>query len=345
MKPTDLVILLESAIRAKFNVMVTGSPGIGKTHLESQAATNVGAENHLMYPSVGDPTDAKGFPFLLDGKADFVPFGELRRVYDSIDAGKLTALFLDDMGQGAPAVQASYMSLMDKLRGRCSVIAATNRRSDRAGVHGVLEPVKSRFHTIVELVPDLNDFCNHLIEDGEAIYGLSEDAIIDVVAFLRFRPELLCNFNPTVDLSNSPSPRTWVATAQQITLGLPAYIEFPVIQGAVGEGCGTEFVAFKKMRRSLPSLDGILLDPSKAEIPAEPSVKWAVCTGLATKANQNNFPQIHTYAQKLYDAGHGQFAALLIRDCTRREPRIMETGEFQKLCSGKIGDLITGNYN
>jgi hypothetical protein len=114
------------------------------------------------------------------------------------------------------------------------------------------------------------------------------------------------------------------------------------IAGAVGEGVGGQFSAFKKMRRALPSLDAILLDPHKATIPTDPSVKWAVCTGLAARANEVNFGAIHVYAKKLYDAALGQFTALLVRDALRRSPAIAETKEFQQMVSGPIGDLITG---
>lgn len=345
MKPSDLQTFLVATIEAKHNALVVGSPGIGKTHLIHRAAKVAGAADFFLYPSIGDPTDAKGFPFILDGKAEFIPFGELRRVYEAIGGQGRVVLVLDDLGQGTPATQASYMSLLDKLRGLCSVIAATNRRTDKAGVQGVLEPVKSRFHSIVALDPSLDDFCAHLINEGQERYSLSEEAIVDVVAFLRFRPELLCQFNPTADMINGPCPRTWVACGQQITLGLPAHIEFSAIQGAVGETCGGEFVAFKKMRRALPSLDDILRNPDNAEVAFESSVKWAVCTGLAYKATEMNFPAIHRYALKLYEAGFGQFSALLVRDCTQRVPSIMETPEFQKLCGGKIGDLITGNFS
>jgi hypothetical protein len=145
-----------------------------------------------------------------------------------------------------------------------------------------------------------------------------------------------------MDMINSPCPRTWVAAAQQVTLALPAHIEFVSIAGAVGEGVGGEFCAFKKMRRALPNLDGIFLDPANATIPTDPSVKWAVCTGLAAKVTIQNFPSLHIYAKKLHSAQWGQFAVLMVRDALRKAPDIRETTEFQKLACGPIGDLLAG---
>ena len=342
LKPSDLETLLCAAIRARQNLLVVSSHGMGKTSIIKQAIKQVTAAGFFMYPSIGDPTDAKGIPWIVDGKGEFVPFEELARVYRAIDAGLLTCLVLDDLGQGAPAVQASYMQLMDKLRGRCSVVAATNQRGGKNGVQGILEPVKSRFHSIVELATDVEDFCNHLIDFGAEMHGLTEEVILDIVSFLRFRPDLLCKPNPTADMVNSPCSRTWVSAGQQMSLELPARIEYVSVAGAVGEGAGVEFCAYKKMRRELPSLDTILMNPQNAVIPTEPSVRWAVCTGLAAKATEDNFPALHTYARKLHNNALGPYAALMIRDALRRVPVIRSTREFQRLSTGPIGDLIVG---
>ena len=342
MQQNDLYTLLKSAVLNKRNILVVSGPGCGKTHIAVKAMQDAGVKAVVMYPSIGDPTDAKGFPWIVDGKAEFIPFGDLALVYDCIAKSIPMALFLDDLGQGAQATQASYMSLMDKLRGKCSVIAATNRRTDRAGVSGLLEPVKSRFHSIVHLEPSLNDFSNHLIDQGQALYGLDESAVVDIVSYLRFRPDNLFKFEPSNDLVNYPCPRTWVAAGQQLMLRLPTTIEFVALAGAIGEGVGGEFVSYRKMRHALPSLDNLLKNPDSVAIDPNPSIQCAVCTGLAAKATKENFVSIARYCERLNEAGLGHMAALLLQDCTRRNAELMNTMEFQKLVTGPIGDLFLG---
>ncbi len=108
-----------------------------------------------MHPVVSDPTDFKGLPGIIGDKAEFLPFGDLRQM---IEADKPTIVFLDDLGQAPAVVQAACMQLLlarqingKKISGHIVFIAATNRREDRAGVTGILEPVKSRFKTILDL--------------------------------------------------------------------------------------------------------------------------------------------------------------------------------------------------
>jgi hypothetical protein len=255
-------------------------------------------------------------------------------------ANELTVWFLDDLGQAPPAVQASFMQLLlarrvngHKLPDCVTFVAATNRRTDRAGVTGILEPVKSRFAAIVELDADLNEWCQ---------WAIHENLPPELIAFLRFRPDLLLNFQPSADLTQSPSPRTWAFAAKLMRLNMPESVEHEALAGAVGEGPATEFVAFLKMARQMPNIDAILVDPNKGDIPAEPAVLYAVATALATKVTLANFARIARYAQRLAEASYGEFAALLIRDCMERELGITQTPAFAELASGELGALIAG---
>jgi hypothetical protein len=340
MKPSQLALFLAKAIAAREPALIVGGPGIGKTSIVEQAAAAAKAAVVISHPAVADPTDAKGMPWMEKGAkhAEFKPFGELALVLESKEP---TVWFMDDLGQAPPAVQAAYMPWL--LARRCgehclpdhvTIFAATNRRTDRAGVSGILEPVKSRFATIVTLEPDLDEWSNWAVTQS--------NIPPELVAFLRFRRELLYNFVPSADLTNCPLPRTWAAAGRLVSLRLPADIEAAALAGAVGEGAATEFMGFLQMFRQLPNIDLILADPASQNIPTQTSVLYAVSTALASRANDKTFPKIATYAQRLVDKGHGEFAALLLRDSTRRAPSIMTTPAFVRLGAGELGSLIGG---
>lgn len=339
LRPQQLSDLLAQTIKARLPVLVTGAPGTGKSDVVSQAARDAGADLIISHPVVADPTDAKGLPWpSKDGDhATFLPFGELAQ---AIKATKPTVWFLDDLGQASPAVQASFMQLLlarringHALSDKVTFVAATNRRSDRAGVSGILEPVKSRFATIVELQPSLDDWCN---------WALNASMPAEVIAFLRLRSELLHNFKASAEMENSPCPRTWAHVGKLVALGLPSELEFAAYTGAVGEGAAAEFTGFLRIFRDMPNPDGVLLDPMKAEIPKTPSALYAISAALAQRANPNNFERVATYATRLYDAGHGEFGVLTIRDSYRRDAQICNTPAFIKLASSKLGALIAG---
>jgi MoxR-like ATPase len=337
-KPSQLKDILVRSISARLPVLITGAPGVGKSDCIAQAAAVAGADLILSHPVVSDPTDAKGLPWAEAGakEATFLPFGDLAR---AIKAKKPTVWFLDDLGQASPAVQASYMQL---LLARCvnghalpdcvTFVAATNRRTDRAGVSGILEPVKSRFATIVELRADLDEWCQ---------WALDNDLAIELVAFLRFRPELLSAFQPSADMTNSPVPRTWANAGKMLKLGLDAELEHAAIAGAVGDGAAVELMGFLRLFRDLPNIDAILAG-SDEPLPDSPAALYATVTALGARATEANFGRVGRYAERLLDGGHGEFSAVLVRDALRREPKIKQTKAFVKFASGEFSVLLTG---
>ncbi len=342
MKPSELTELLAQMIPARLPVLITGAPGVGKTDIVTEVASKCGADIIISHPVVDDPTDAKGMPWIVNGKADHVPFGEANR---ALQADKLTVWMLDDLGQASPAVQASYMQWILARRVNSHIlpdcvtfVAATNRRTDKAGVSGILEPVKSRFAAIVELKTDLDDWCGWAIAKG---------LMPELIAFLRFRPDLLCDFKPSADLTNSPVPRTWSHLAKLHALDLSADVQMSAFSGAVGEGPAAEYMAFVRLYQMMPSLDGILNDPHKAPIGKEPAVLYAMATGLAARANVDNFDRIAVYVERLVKAEYGEFAALLMRDTVRRDEKklITRSQQFVKLAAGPFGKLLVGSIS
>lgn len=338
--PKQLRNILSLTIGARLPVLITGAPGVGKSDLVAQAASEAGADMILSHPAVADPTDAKGLPWpAKDGEhATFLPFGELAR---AIAAEKPTVWFLDDLGQATPAVQASFMQLLlaRRVNGHAipdcvTFVAATNRRADRAGVSGILEPVKSRFASILNLEPTLDDWCE---------WAYTNDVSPEVIAFLRFRPDLLTKFEPSADMANSPCPRTWAHAAKLVNLNLPKEVELAAFAGAVGEGAAGEFVAFLRVFREMPNPDVVLMKPDEAQIPKELSTLYALTTALAARATPENFGSISRYAGRLMENQKGEFATLLILDSCKREPKLAHSPEITKLASGELGKLMLGN--
>jgi hypothetical protein len=320
-KPSQLRKALSIAFRNRFPVLLVGQPGVGKSDIVAQTAGEEGMDLVISHPVVSDPTDYKGMPFVVGERAEFLPFGELRRI---IEAVRPTVFFLDDLGQASPAVQAAAMQLLlarrvgeHRVSGLVTFAAATNRRQDRAGVQGILEPVKSRFATILHLEPDVEDWCAWAIGNGMPV---------ELISFIRFRPDLLAAFFPTRDMANSPSPRTVASIGHLMNAGIPEDLAFEMFSGAAGSEFATEFTAFLRMSGKIPDPARILSSPADAPIPKEPSILYALCGALAVRADAQTFDAIVTYASRL----EPEFSVLLVRDCGLRNRSLMETEAFDR---------------
>jgi len=333
MRPKQLANFLEIALKEKLCVLIKGAPGTGKTEIIEQSCRKLNHDMILEHPVVSDPTDYKGLPF-VDKKgesAHFLPFGNLNRL---IHTKKPTVFFMDDLGQAPPAVQAACMQLMlarringHRLSDNVVILAATNRQKDRAGVTGMLEPVKSRFATIIELEPNVDDWVE---------WAYRNDVPNELIAFISFRKNLLHDFKPTSDLTNSPSPRTVFNVARLINAGISEESYYEIISGAAGEGFATEFITFVKMAKELPTVEYMLANPEKFDIPADPGTKYAMAVALARSATIKNKTAIFKIAERLPK----EFEVLLIRDAILLEKKLQKTIEYTKWVSKNSSIII-----
>lgn len=345
MIPSEVLDLLTATIRERLPVLIVGGPGTAKTSLVAQAAAAAGADLIVSHPAVKDPTDMGGLPWADSGgakgtkRAVFIPIGETAKVLES---KRETVWLWDDFGQATPATQASGMPWLlarenngNALPKHVTIIATTNRRTDRAGVSGLLEPVKSRFATIVEFTPDLDEWCQ---------WAMSQQYMQpEIVAYLRFQPDMLYKFEPTADLTNCPLPRTWENAARVLACRVTSpTVEAAALAGAIGMEAATKFLEFRTMYKALPTVDGILISPKTADIPTRLDIIWAVVSALAFKATEINFPRICIYAERMEAAGKGEYAAYLIHDIIRRLPEVQVTPAFPKLMSSPLGKLLGG---
>ena len=310
MSPKAIIEMLKVTIPARLPVLVKGAPGVGKSDVIEQACSLLSYELMISHPVTSDPTDPKGMPAVVEGNAMWLPFGDLKK---AITAKKPLVWFLDDLGQAAAAVQASYMQLLlarrvgeHKLSDKVTMIAATNRREDKCGVTGILECVKGRFDSIVELTPTVDNWCE---------WARTHSIAPEVIAFVRFRPALLHDTNtPTNDIVNRPSPRTVAKMAGLFKLGIR---DVEALAGAVGPTFASEFLGFVRIYEALPSIDGILLKPATADIPRDNSALYAVVTALTHQITASNASAVMTYITRLPD----EFAAMGVREATKVQPK------------------------
>ncbi len=330
MTPAKLITLLKDAIINREQLLIVGPPGIGKTDIIKTVAADLKADVILSHPAVSDPTDYKGLPFKsADGShAAFMPFGETWR---AINANKLTLWFIDDLGQAAEAVQKALMQLLlgRRLNGHALsenvvFVGATNDIGQRAGVSGLIEPVKSRWDSILFLEPSIDDWCTWAYNNGQPP---------ELIAFLRSRPALLSSFEPTKAIINQPCPRTWASVGRRLARGIN---DFDLFSGAVGKGATTELLAFLKLAAEAPSLDSILMNPASANIPKEPSLLYLVAVGLAQRANKTNMGRVMQYLQRLPQS----FRVLSVRDAVGRDKELAASKDFIAWACGEGKGLI-----
>lgn len=339
--PAGLKVLLLAFIPQNLPVLITGPAGVGKSEIVDQVARELDYDLVISHPVVEDPTDAKGLPFpAADGKsARFLPFGNLDTI---LRATTPTLWFLDDFGQGSPAVQAAYMQILlarrvgEHVIPDCvTIVAATNRRTDNAGVSYILDPVLSRFATIVNVKPCIHSW---------AAWATDQGVNQILIQFLRFRPDLLIQEKKNRDIVGSPSPRSWRFLDKTMQYLHPE-LELVSFAGTVGRQAASEFMAFKQVYRELVGFDQILMHPHSAPLPDPDklSVLFALCAMLSTNASVSNFDALLIYVNRLIKAGFREHAAFFITDATKRKPDLLQTDSFvREMEVGELGQIVRG---
>lgn len=266
MDPGRLFDYLSTLIahRVQHSVMIWGPPGIGKSSVVAQVA----AQRQIGFIDIRlsqlAPTDLRGVPVPRDGITYWFPPEFLPRDGEGI-------LFLDEINLAPPALQGVAQQLvLDRRVGNYTVPpgwfvwAAGNRKEDRAAVFDMPAPLANRFlHLRVE--PDLDSFRH---------YAIGRNVHEQIIGFLNFRPSLL--HKQDAGSESWPSPRSWEMADTLLKLELD-------LAPAIGAGAAAEFRVFRQAAAQIPAIDAILKGKSKDAFPAEPSVQYALSSGLVSR--------------------------------------------------------------
>jgi dynein-related subfamily AAA family protein len=315
MKASAISRALRTLVSARQPVFLWGGPGIGKSAIVRQLAAALAVPLQDVRALLLDPVDLRGLPFLgTDGRSKWATPEFLPREGAGI-------LFLDELNAAPAMVQAScYQLVLDRKLGEYTlpeewaIVAAGNRDSDRAVTTRMPTPLRNRF-VHLEFEVDLQEWSEWAIQTGIRP---------EVIAFLRFRQELLSAFDR--DANAFPSPRSWHFVSRILDATPDQAVEHELFAGAVGAGAATEFSAFLKTFRELPNIDAILLNPLTEPVPDNAAAQYAVASALGRCASDSNFDRVCLYLNRMPT----EFSVLCVRDASLREPDVRHTAAYTK---------------
>jgi len=318
MRASTLKATIAALIDLKRPCLVEGSPGLGKTQLFGQVCKDKGIGFVHFHAPTMQPEDL-ALPAANASRTAIDFLVNSRFPLEGRDGPDAGVILIDELSQGDNAIQKTCANLIQereihgqKLKPGWVAMATGNLQTDRAGANRILSHLSNRV-TRLKLDAHLDDWCN---------WALDHDIDPTIIAFLRFKPAQLMDFDPARD--SYPTPRAWSEGVSPIIGNLPEEAEFEAISGAVGEGAASEFVGFLKISRKLPNPDLVLLQAADHEVYTEPSINYALSGALAHRASADNFDRVMTYAKRMPP----EFMVLVVRDAVRRDPGIIDTRAF-----------------
>jgi len=324
MKPSKLYEALHALIGERVPLHIWGACGVGKSQIVSHVANDLDYDFLDVRAVQLDPVDLRGLPRIAEDQTEWVPPKFLPTSGKGI-------LFLDELTSAPQMTQAGcYQLVLDRKLGEYLlpegwvVIAAGNPASER-GVHFAMpRPLRNRF-VHLDLEPDLDDWSK---------WALKAQVRPEIIAFLRFKPDLLHTVDATPDSNAWPTPRSWEMASHVLSgiarrqktqlLSGTSEFEAQLLDGTVGPAAASEFIAFLRLFRQLPSIDEILLNPATAPVPAEPSAQIAIATALGRVMSDSSIGRGLTYLDRMPT----EMRVMAMRDAAARDTAITHTSEF-----------------
>ncbi len=307
MKAVKLSKSLEKLIESQIPVFVWGSPGIGKSSIIKQIATDKGLEFVDLRLSLLDPTDLKGIPFFDKDKHEAV-WASPNFLPKNPDSKGI--LFLDEINTAPPSVQASaYQLVLDRKVGDYelpkgwSIVAAGNHESDRGVVYRMPPPLANRF---VHLNMEVS------FEDWKG-WAYSNGIDSSIIAFLHYDESNLFDFDPSKNQKSFPTPRSWEYVHRVLASNIESALLMEIISGAVGSESATAFMSFRKVMSRLPDIEK-LLNGEELEVEHDSQVLFALIAGIISNIKQNSSKEKIDNALKFSLTLPKEFSVMLVKD-------------------------------
>jgi MoxR-like ATPase len=259
-------------------VMLWGPPGVGKSQMIAQVAEKHNVPLIDVRLSQMEPSDLRGIPFR---EKDLVEWAVPAMLPDAQRHGPNGILFLDEITSAPPSVSAAaYQLILDRKLGAYeipdgwAIFAAGNRQGDRGVTYTMPAPLANRFS---HFEVDIN------VDDWVA-WAYANKIDDRIIAFVRFRPELLFDFDPAHNPSAFPTPRSWEFAHRALQKFEDQHdLLLGSLQACVGQAAGIEVKAFVDNLEQMPDLDAIVRG-EQVPTPKEIDLQYAVASALVGRA-------------------------------------------------------------
>lgn len=322
---------------------VSGPPGVGKTTLAVDVAVNHGiprdvAQNCIFRPSLHEPTDLLGIPFAVDdpssesGKTTrWIGAGFLEYINRVAEKYGLCVFTIDELAHGTVMMQNALFGLiLDRFLGdfhlhpNVFMYATGNRTKDKAGSNRIVTQGGNRVEWW-EMEYTLDDFTAYALDNG-----------IDprLLAFLRFKPDALFDFDP--DRPVNATPRSWEAQSRLDYDSMDRELWFYKSAGRVTEGRAVELKTFYETYLTLPSRESILKDPKNATLPQKIDARYAVGGMVSDMMDRKTIDACATYLYRL----ESELQVYAWKDACRRDGGLINTKAFTQWSATVGADVL-----
>jgi hypothetical protein len=300
--------------------LVLGKPGGGKSALAMDVVRSCGGtpENTVVFtPSLQDPVDVLGTPRNTGIVTEWVPPANFYKLRQGVGECFLVIEELTDAS--VAMMNAMCRVVLDmcagdlKLSDQLKIIGTGNRTEDKSGANRLSTKLGNRLN--------VQEFDESLDAWVEWALGANIDPVL--IQFLRFKPNLLTDFDPNRPYGINPTPRSWEKVANATTK-LSTQLYFQNIRGLVGEGAAAEYAAFRKIYESLVSFEDVVMNPTGIAIPKDLSAQYAIVGSISHNVNVNNIERVAKFVDRL----PSDFNVMFWQDALRKTPALKTTKPF-----------------
>jgi hypothetical protein len=346
----QLAKLIPGILDSGVSLEIKSQPGLGKSEFVDQTVQRMSQRDAQpwgfakLFLATQTPVDLLGY---------MVPEHRAGKLYSSfteplwmqtvdgrhVSEFKRGVLFLDEYGQAEGDVKRASAELLlngglgpHRLPKGWSVVAASNRASDRSGVTKSFDFVINR-RAEIEIEPDLASWEDWAVRSG--VHPI-------FTTFAVQNPEVV--FSEGVPDKQGPwcTPRSLLMLERVFRSlsgeeGVPVFTDkegksnpevMEVASGIIGAGAATQLVATIMLAQEMPKLSEIITSPGKAKLPTRPDAQMLVCYQLAHRATEENIDPLIQYIERLPE----EFTVTFGKSACKRDPDLVNTKAFGGWC-------------